>query len=135
MVVCAASRTVFPPGTSEVTLWPFCLTVRTGPDCSCRQLLLVFYSSSVTCYLRRHLSRSSISVKSSGSNLSHVYHKYDVRLFQDNHHPPYEKIIAPYPIYITFVYRNNLKIFEPKTRILLLSKGSKIYSVSAIFLL
>ena len=85
-----------------------CLTVHTCPDCSCRQLLLVFYSSSVTGYLRRHLSRSSISVKSSGSNLSHVYHKYDVRLFQDNHHPPYEKIIAPYPIYITLVYRNNL---------------------------
>ena len=105
-----AQGLAFSPGTSEVvvTLWPSCvLFVHTYPDCSRRQLFLVPYSSFITCYSRRHLPRSSSPVKSSGPTLSHPYHKY-VRLFQDNQHPPYKKIIAPYSIYITLMYRTNI---------------------------
>lgn len=32
----------------------------------------------------------------------------DVRLFHDNHHPPCKKILVPYPVYVTFFYRNNI---------------------------
>lgn len=124
---CTASCTVFPSWHLRLVM-AFCVLLYVfGPDCSRRQLLLVFYSSSVTGYLRRHLSRSRLAkgVQVPTYLMSTINMMLDCSKIITIH---LARRLYPYPICITFVYRNNLRYLESKTGILLLAKGSKIYS-------